>query len=302
VNLFLRGLKPDQPPVSTNQIPNTEVIHQNMSNHQSNKNTQKRENGLSSYSEAKTFEEALQMFNRETPSGLILDIPRRNSKGDDYIEWHTVAEILDIVFPRWTHSIKEIKQIEKFVSVTVVITIDGVSREGLGTGEATSEQGIKKAEHDALKRAAVKFGIARDLRVKDEDSHPAFKNQNNQNNRNNRNNNSSNSYQGNNSNRNQANNSASQNNFPSNVSQINPKLATNDQLQELVKLQREINTQFDKKLFAPDEFMNRFKTTAGGQGVPRTVTRQQVEEVTRDFQMIKQSCLKEAAKLQEKAG
>ena len=47
--------------------------------------------------------------------------------------------------------------------VTVAITIDGVTREGVGTGAAGSEMGIKKAEHDALKRAAVKFGIAREL-------------------------------------------------------------------------------------------------------------------------------------------
>jgi hypothetical protein len=37
-----------------------------------------------------------------------------------------------------------------------------------GTGSADSETGIKKAEHDALKRAAVKFGVARDL-YRDED-------------------------------------------------------------------------------------------------------------------------------------
>jgi len=41
-------------------------------------------------------------------------------------------------------------------------TISGVTREGVGTGLADSETGIKKAEHDALKRAAVKFGVVRD--------------------------------------------------------------------------------------------------------------------------------------------
>jgi hypothetical protein len=49
------------------------------------------------------------------------------------------------------------------MTVTVAITIDGITREGIGTGLADSEMGIKKAEHDALKRAAVKFGIARGL-------------------------------------------------------------------------------------------------------------------------------------------
>lgn len=81
----------------------------------------------------------------------------------DYVEWHTVADILDETAPNWAHSVKDIRPIGDFVIVTVAITIDGVTREGIGTGSARSETGIKKAEHDALKRAAVKFGIAREL-------------------------------------------------------------------------------------------------------------------------------------------
>lgn len=79
----------------------------------------------------------------------------------DYVEWHTVADILDSAAPNWTHTVKDIRTIGEFVAVTVAITIEGVTREGVGTGPAHSETGIKKAEHDALKRAAVKFGIAR---------------------------------------------------------------------------------------------------------------------------------------------
>lgn len=81
----------------------------------------------------------------------------------DYVEWHTVADILDETAPNWAHNIKDIQQIGDIMTVTVAISIDGVTREGIGTGVAHSEMGIKKAEHDALKRAAVKFGIARDL-------------------------------------------------------------------------------------------------------------------------------------------
>lgn len=81
----------------------------------------------------------------------------------DYVEWHTVADILDQHAPNWSHAVKDIRQIGDIFTVTVAITIDGVTREGIGTGTAESELGIKKAEHDALKRAAVKFGIARDL-------------------------------------------------------------------------------------------------------------------------------------------
>ena len=81
----------------------------------------------------------------------------------EYVEWHTVADILDRVAPTWQHAVRNVTQIGDMVAVTAAITIDGVTREGVGTGTAESEMGIKKAEHDALKRAAVKFGIAREL-------------------------------------------------------------------------------------------------------------------------------------------
>lgn len=87
----------------------------------------------------------------------------------DYVEWHTVADILDATAPNWTHAVKDIRQINDLMTVTVAISIDGVTREGIGTGMAHNEMGIKKAEHDALKRAAVKFGIARDLYKKESD-------------------------------------------------------------------------------------------------------------------------------------
>lgn len=92
---------------------------------------------------------------------------RRDRDGNlhmvDYVEWHTVADILDEHAPNWAHTVKDIRPIGEFVTITVAITIEGVTREGIGTGRANSETGIKKAEHDALKRAAVKFGIAREL-------------------------------------------------------------------------------------------------------------------------------------------
>lgn len=87
----------------------------------------------------------------------------------DYVEWHVVADILDEVYPEWSHAVRGITQIGGLVAVTASITIGSVTREGIGTGEAVDEKGIKKAEHDALKRAAVKFGIARELYRKDGD-------------------------------------------------------------------------------------------------------------------------------------
>ncbi|MGB2750434.1 MAG: Rad52/Rad22 family DNA repair protein [Pyrinomonadaceae bacterium] len=99
---------------------------------------------------------------------------RRDRDGNvhmvEYVEWHTVADVLDDNAPNWAHTVKDIRSIGDIVTVTVAITIDGVTREGIGTGKAISETGIKKAEHDALKRAAVKFGIARELYKKEFDA------------------------------------------------------------------------------------------------------------------------------------
>lgn len=99
---------------------------------------------------------------------------RRDRDGNvhmvEYVEWHTVADILDENAPNWGHAVKDIRSIGEIVTVTVAITIDGVTREGIGTGRAVDETGIKKAEHDALKRAAVKFGIARELYKREFDS------------------------------------------------------------------------------------------------------------------------------------
>lgn len=98
----------------------------------------------------------------------------RDSNGNvqfvDYVEWHTVADILDETAASWSHTVKDIRQIGDIMTVVVAITIDGVTREGIGTGLAQSEMGIKKAEHDALKRAAVKFGIARELYKKESEA------------------------------------------------------------------------------------------------------------------------------------
>jgi hypothetical protein len=92
-----------------------------------------------------------------------------NVKMVDYVEWHVVADLLDAAYPEWQSYIKDVRQIGDLLTVTVGITINGITREGLGTGLAQSEMGIKKAEHDALKRAAVKFGVARELYKKESD-------------------------------------------------------------------------------------------------------------------------------------
>jgi hypothetical protein len=126
---------------------------------------------------AGSFEQVLARFKEPLPESSIRQrvgwTDRSGREHEvDYVEWHVVADLLDESAPRWSHAVRNIVQIGALVAVTASITIDGVTREGIGTGEATDEKGIKKAEHDALKRAAVKFGIARELYRRDDDDTP----------------------------------------------------------------------------------------------------------------------------------
>jgi hypothetical protein len=97
-----------------------------------------------------------------------------NVKMLDYVEWQTVADELDRIAPFWNHDISMPEVIGSIAVMKATITIDGVSRSGIGCGSADTEMGIKKAEHDALKRAAVKFGLARSLYMDDHDDDGAY--------------------------------------------------------------------------------------------------------------------------------
>lgn len=72
----------------------------------------------------------------------------------------TLAEILDEWAPNWTYEIRAIQQFGNIITVAAAISIEGVTREGIGTGSAESETGIKLAEQEAMNRAAAKFGIS----------------------------------------------------------------------------------------------------------------------------------------------
>ena len=68
---------------------------------------------------------------------------RRDRNGNvhmvEYVEWHTVADILDEHAPNWGHTVKDIRAIGDIITVTVAITIDGITREGVGTGLSEME-------------------------------------------------------------------------------------------------------------------------------------------------------------------
>ncbi len=118
--------------------------------------------------EERNFEEILADLSRPLPETVIRQrVGWRDNTGEerwvDYIDWHTAADILDKACPDWSHEVREISVIGDLVAVTAAITIKGITRCGVGVDSALDEKGIKSAEHDALKRAAVKFGLARSL-------------------------------------------------------------------------------------------------------------------------------------------
>jgi hypothetical protein len=118
--------------------------------------------------EERNFEEILADLSRPLPENAIRQrVGWRDNTGEerwvDYIDWHTAADILDRACPDWSHEVRDITVIGDLVAVTAAITIKGITRCGVGVDSALDEKGIKSAEHDALKRAAVKFGLARSL-------------------------------------------------------------------------------------------------------------------------------------------
>lgn len=130
------------------------------------------QNAKSNVIEMRQLDAGLENLKKPVDAGLVKQREGwRDRNGNvhyvSYVEWHAVADILDRETPDWSQTVKEIQQIGSVVCVICAITIGGVTREGIGTGTAESEMGIKKAEHDALKRAAVKFGVARELYKKE---------------------------------------------------------------------------------------------------------------------------------------
>jgi hypothetical protein len=128
--------------------------------------------------EEQGFEAILAALSEPLPESVIKQrVGWRDSTGEerwvDYIDWHTAADILDQVCPDWSHEVRDISVIGDLVAVTAAITIKGITRCGVGVDSALDERGIKGAEHDALKRAAVKFGLARSLYSKGQNKRKA---------------------------------------------------------------------------------------------------------------------------------
>lgn len=75
--------------------------------------------------------------------------------------WQSIADSLDNTTPNWNYSIDSVSELNDMVSVIASISIDGVSRSGVGTAYVETVNCIEVAERQALMNAAMKFGLGR---------------------------------------------------------------------------------------------------------------------------------------------
>lgn len=87
-----------------------------------------------------------------------------------YVTQEGIIPLLNSIDPNWTWDVRESSKWDKYAVVTGRLTIKDVFRDGRGGNSpnsksaSTDENTEKGAETDALKRAAVKFGIGLYLR------------------------------------------------------------------------------------------------------------------------------------------
>ncbi len=87
-----------------------------------------------------------------------------------YINQEGVIPLLNSIDPNWSWDVQNIHFEPHYVSVTGRLTIKGIARDGVGgnspngTSSPVDEDTVKGAETDALKRAALRFGVGLYLR------------------------------------------------------------------------------------------------------------------------------------------
>lgn len=87
-----------------------------------------------------------------------------------YINQEGVIPLLNAIDPNWSWDVQNVHFEPHYVSVTGRLTIKGVSRDGVGgnspngQNSPVDEDTVKGAETDALKRAALRFGVGLYLR------------------------------------------------------------------------------------------------------------------------------------------
>ncbi len=91
--------------------------------------------------------------------------------GLDYVNHAVVTDRLLSVDPEWTWEplTEGVPQLDEFGGIWIKLTVAGVTRIGYGDrGMMKGADGVKNAISDAIKNAAMRFGIALDLWSKEE--------------------------------------------------------------------------------------------------------------------------------------
>jgi hypothetical protein len=119
--------------------------------------------------------EILEKLSEPVPKNLLKKKPvfeKKIKTGEvDYIPWPTLLDLLDKFcgLDGWEWTVKDVQQIETQLTLTGQLTIHGedrsLTRDGTGTEDLNPYIGdcSSNAEAKALRRAASKFGLGRDL-------------------------------------------------------------------------------------------------------------------------------------------
>lgn len=128
----------------------------------------------------------LQELQKPFPPGCINQLPKGGAMLD-YVSHAHVTERLLEVDPMWTWEpfaldtnglpLMEYDAQQKPVGLWIKLTVCGVTRPGYGTCEARKTEAVKELIGDALRNAAMRFGVALDLWKKE--THAPTDNRNN---------------------------------------------------------------------------------------------------------------------------
>lgn len=111
--------------------------------------------------------------NKEVGAGKLVEKPAAKGRKESDArkqagpEWAALVKTLDAKAPEWSSAVRTIVEVGQRIVITAAITIDGVTREGVGCAVSVpgdgSREALEKAEQDALRCAALKFPVAREV-------------------------------------------------------------------------------------------------------------------------------------------
>src|SRR5688572_6908374 len=113
----------------------------------------------------KDFRNTLVELGKPIDGRLIQKRKGPGGKELDYVEWHTVADILNAKAPDWEFQIHNLIPTGNGQDYIChgALKVEGVTRHNIGVGDGNPELAPKSAVSDCLKRCAVMFGVGLQL-------------------------------------------------------------------------------------------------------------------------------------------